>query len=193
MATRVLMAIFAMMLLTACNQAVPSSNSEDTASASGDTSNPGKADSPNNPGSDDSSDGTHDGVDGESDGTTDPTDGTVAVDGTDLIPDPPLDPCVEVRRELAPVYVFPSGGDLKFSMRSLENTCEITIHDGGYSYDGRKVYGSKLPLSFKGTVAEMRLECLVHDEDTGQAIEIVLYSVFTDTNELSGEITATIK
>ena len=190
MATRVLMAIFAMMLLTACNQAVPSSNSEDTASASGDTSNPGKADSPNNPGSDDSSDGTHDGVDGESDGTTDPTDGTVAADGTDL---PPLDPCVEVRRELAPVYVFPSGGDLKFSMRSLENTCEITIHDGGYSYDGRKVYGSKLPLSFKGTVAEMRLECLVHNEDTGQAIEIVLYSVFTDTNELSGEITATIK
>ncbi len=191
MATRVLMAIFAMMLLTACSQAVPSSTSEDTASASGDSSNSGKADSPNNMGSDDSSDGTIDGVDGESDGTTDPTtDGTVAADGTDV---PPLDPCVDVRRELALVYVFPSGGDLTFSMRSNENTCEVTIHDGGYEYDGFQVYGTKLPLSFKGTVGETRLECLVHDEDTGQAIEIVLYSVFTDTNELSGEITATIK
>lgn len=53
MATRVLWAIVALVLLTGCDQPVPSSDKEDAVSAHSDAiTNPGKADSPNNEGAD---------------------------------------------------------------------------------------------------------------------------------------------
>ncbi len=184
MATRVLMAIFAMMLLTACNQAVPSSASEGTVSANGDVSNSGKADSPNNMGSEDSSDGSvSDGVDGESDGTTDPTDGTVAADGTDL---PPLDPCVNV--QFLPEYYTLSGSRVTFDLEPFGSTCQITVRGGGGSFDERTILDIDFPLfDTRDEVVDFEIVCLEHRADgVPKTVRMRLY--YADTPEMYSEL-----
>ncbi len=167
MATRVLLA-FAMILLTACSQAVPSSTSEDTASASGDSSNSERADSPNNTRSEDSSDGSTD-----------------SVDETDLPPDLPLNTCSGIK--LLKAYYTESFYAVKFTLTPIEYNCQMKIDVGGGLFDQRVVHGTGFPLSGGDGTVDIEVDCLEYRHD-GVAKTIRMRLYFTGTNEVYYEL-----